>query len=179
MKIIMAIACVFFATSCSAESSDSLNIENWLVPECSKGDLTGTYLDASNIKFGVVDGDKVCVAGPEERIPVESSIRFLPKKSGLNKIKFECDHKIAELIFKKHLGKRLYLFVKGKPFGEMRIGKILNEDSCSISAPMEFGDALALCETIATGMGLDKDGCAKPCAGDENVCAVVKESPSP
>lgn len=177
MKLAIVVACMVLTASCK-EDKPSLDDGNWLIPECSTADASAEYVAAPGMKFGVIDGDKVCVSGQAERIRIEPSVRLLPKKSGINKVKFECDRESADLILRKHLGKRLYLFVKGKPFGEMRIGEIANEDWCSMSAPMEFNEALALCETIADGMGLDKDGCAKPCLGDEKVCAVVKESPN-
>lgn len=176
MKISIVIACVALTVSCKADSG-SLNSDNWLAPECSKADTSAAYLDTADMKFGVVDGDQVCVSGPEERVQISPSVKFLPKKSGLNKIEFECDREKASLIFGKHHGEHSYLVIKGKLFGAMRIPEIANDDWCTISAPIEFSDALALCETIADGMGLDKAGCAKPCAGDEKVCAVVKESP--
>lgn len=176
MKLSIVIACVALIASCKADSG-SLSSENWLAPECRKEDANATYLGAADIKFGVVDGDKVCVSGPEERVQISPSVKFLPKKSGLNKIRLECDRNNAALIFGKHLGERSYLAINGKVLGAMRIPDIVTDDWCTISAPTEFSDALTLCETIAEGMKLDKSGCSKPCTGDEKVCAVVKETP--
>lgn len=176
MKLEILIAYVMLTSSCKADSGPIRN-ENWLVPECSKSDANPIHVNAPSIKFGVVDGNKVCVSGEKERIYIESSVRFFPKKSDLNQIKFECDREQAELISRKHPNERLYLFVKGQPSGAMRIPESTDDDVCTISAPTNFSDALILCETLAAGMGLDRDGCTRPCVGDEKVCVVVKARP--
>ena len=160
--------------ACACSKPGSFEAGSWLAPECRKSNSNAKRFSTSDIEFGPTESSEACVSDENESVRVQDSIRFIPRKSGLNEIKFECDRKSASSFLEHHSGERIFLIAKGKLLGAIRSPEVTNGDWCTIGAPSEFSEALELCEIISEGMGLDKNGCIKPCEDNEKVCVMVK-----